>query len=315
MAVKGYLKNLLGENNFIVIDGGARNGTLEIPNLAPYCTVYGFEPNQVEYEKLLTGNTDLKMASGISSPAYAKLIYSNSALGSHVGQGTLYITHGPGASSMLQPITQVLSNFIDEYSCLFDIVGEISVECTTLEAVMEKQNVHAIDYLKLDTQGSEMDILLASEQLLLSGISVIKMEVEFIQLYKGQKVFGECELELRKRGYELLDLVFTDENRIASVSKELEGKKKLVWADAIFVKIYGSDSPRDRILKQAIILMELGYIDYGLSLIQWAEKPIISSINQHYGSAKTLTKRQWIHRRVLNFYRLIRSFYIRIMRL
>jgi FkbM family methyltransferase len=318
MARVSILDEVLGESRIVVVDGGARNGTLELPKLAPYCWVYGFEPNQVEFEKLMTGHTDLSRVAGVTSPAYAKIIYSNYALSDYTGAGTLYITAGPGACSTLKPNQRIVSRYVEDYSRSFDVIGEMAVRCITLPAAMKHFGVETIDYVKLDTQGNELDILLASEPLLSNGISVIKMEVEFVCLYERQKLFSDSEVELRRRGFELLDLSVTDEHRIARVSKRLDGRRSLVWGDAFFVKELGREASRERILKQAIVLMGLGYIDYGFSVIRGVpgiEEAVVSRLHGYYAEGRGLTMKERVHRRVRSGFYAVRSLYGRLMRL
>ena len=37
---------------FVIVDGGAKNGTNEIPNLHPLSVIFAFGPNRNEFEKL-----------------------------------------------------------------------------------------------------------------------------------------------------------------------------------------------------------------------------------------------------------------------
>ena len=67
--------------------------------------------------------------------------------------------------------------------------------------------VERIDILKLDTQGSELDILRGSTGLLSSGsISIIVSEFFFIPHYQGVPLLDEIWTHLRSFGYELFDL-------------------------------------------------------------------------------------------------------------
>ena len=51
------------------------------------------------------------------------------------------------------------------------------------------------DFLSMDTQGSEYDILLGATQVLADSVLALRLEVAFQPIYKGQKLFGDlCQL-------------------------------------------------------------------------------------------------------------------------
>ncbi|EEU9512535.1 FkbM family methyltransferase, partial [Escherichia coli] len=51
-------------------------------------------------------------------------------------------------------------------------------------------DIKEVDLLKIDTQGSELNILVGGEQVL-NNTLCIQLEVSFIPLYEGQPSFGE----------------------------------------------------------------------------------------------------------------------------
>ncbi len=52
---------LAGRNAAITfVDVGSRNGILELAGIANFVKAYGFEPNAVEYDKLVAGDTDAR---------------------------------------------------------------------------------------------------------------------------------------------------------------------------------------------------------------------------------------------------------------
>ena len=52
-----------------------------------------------------------------------------------------------------------LYNPYDNYFRLYDITDEIDVECTTIKDSLDNLNIKELDYLKIDTQGAEYEIL------------------------------------------------------------------------------------------------------------------------------------------------------------
>jgi hypothetical protein len=56
--------------------------------------------------------------------------------------------------------------------------------------------------IKLDTQGTELDILHGAGRLL-SQVLAIEIEVEFVHIYKGQPLFTDVDLFMRNQGFSL----------------------------------------------------------------------------------------------------------------
>ena len=266
-----FLDAVLGQDPIIVIDGGARNGTFELGRLAPYIHVYGFEPNHAEYEKLLTGKTDLYMASRAGTPRYAKNTICPVALGHVDGPQTLYITKGPGACSLVPPNRSLTDQYATTYASVFEVIDTQHVECATLDTIMKQQHLSYLDYIKLDTQGNEHEILFAHPEVL-DRVSVIKSEVEFVETYQQQHLFADIDTGLRKAGFQFIDMVIGPEKRIGrDMLRRQRGTYELLWADAYWARTLGDEERRRqpaRALKQALTVMELGYVDYGLFLLR-----------------------------------------------
>ena len=62
------------------------------------------------------------------------------------------------------------------------------------------------DFVKLDTQGTELYILEGMQHTLKRAIFGVEVEVEFIEMYKNQPLFNEVDIFMRKLGFHLFDL-------------------------------------------------------------------------------------------------------------
>ena len=104
----------------------------------------------------------------------------DTALSNYSGSAVFYKTQKKQCSSLLKPNKKILHNRKDiiKYST-------IEVEVDTLDNILG--HLSHIDYLKLDTQGSEYEILLGAKELL-KVTDKIKCEVEFTEWYEGQKL-------------------------------------------------------------------------------------------------------------------------------
>jgi FkbM family methyltransferase len=119
---------------------------------------------------------------------------------------TLKITRDPGASSLLEP-TGPWHRFYKAChgginSNRFDVIKEITLEATTIDRVQESAQC-IFDIIKIDTQGSELQVL----EGLKSGLPfAILTEVSFFEIYKGQVQFHDLQKFLFDKGYIVADL-------------------------------------------------------------------------------------------------------------
>ena len=105
-----------------------------------------------------------------------------------------------GSSSMYKPIK---SNF-DLYNLkkkdfsLFDVSEEIEVECTTIKESLNELNIKHLDFLKIDTQGAELEILKGLGEYL---PLIMKIEVQVVPMYENIPNWSELLNYLYKMDY------------------------------------------------------------------------------------------------------------------
>ena len=110
--------------------------------------------------------------------------------------GTLHITYAPGMTSLLRPDPARLAMF-ERFSDSGRVVATQAVATHRLDDLAE---VEAIDFLKMDVQGAEGDVLSGATRKLKTCIAVLT-EVSFVTLYEGQPAFGEIDTQLRGLGF------------------------------------------------------------------------------------------------------------------
>lgn len=281
-----FARKLLAQHHptLTFVDVGSRNGVLELPNLADHVLAYGFEPNPEEFRKLQTGNTDAAPY-GFLSPAYQKLRYFPYAISDHNGKGTLQITRGPGAVGLQKPEMERLrhvhfrgsacqNNFADD---IFTVEKTVEVELKTLAHCAEEYHFAPIDYLKIDVDGHEYEVFQGAGKLL-DQVGVVKVEVCFVPMREGQKLFSEVDLLLREHGLELLryeilpeQIGFKERTSPWSFGPKIgipEQFGHAMQADAIYVN--RRILSRERMLVQALILLEKNYLDEALFILKQA---------------------------------------------
>ena len=165
----------------------------------------GFEPNKVEYEKLIKNNTDAKKI--FVEPNFQSKKYFNYALWKKKCKKKFFITKGPGASTLMGESEKIhqrcllLMQKIHIKTIILTISKVQKIDCNKLDNV---PSIKIIDFLKLDTEGSELSILEGAYNLLKKKkILMIKCEF-FFKYYKEHKIFGDIHSFLDSLGYRLL---------------------------------------------------------------------------------------------------------------
>lgn len=291
------------------VDIGSRNGVVELPELAHRVMAWGFEPNPVEYEKLITNNTDAFRIAGIHSPQYKSLKYSNSAIGEGQGRIPFYVTPGAGACGVLEPDVERLSEIVwkgytFEHSFGQDVFAGahiIEVEMRTLDSFAAEERLSHIDYLKIDVEGAEWQVF-AGAKSILPTTGVIKVETCFVPFRKGQHLFSDVDLALREFGFDLLHYEI-DPVQIGYKCRTRalaplplgfpDPYGQPLSCDAIYVNRTVANP--DRALAQAVILLEKNYVDEALFILQTRtsiDDPNLFDLLRNH--ARGITTGQWL---------------------
>ena len=167
------------------------------------------------------------------------IIYINKGLWSSKTNKKLYVLDKrPGSSSMYKPNLNAFKmyGFKEKDFNLFDVTSTKIIECDTLENNLKNLNIESVDYLKVDTQGAELEILrgLGKYRPLL-----IKCEVQIYPMYEGIPEWTELLNYLSKLNY-----IISDWRQIGS-----NNTRTPVEMDMIFVPNFNKDEGKNIILK------------------------------------------------------------------
>jgi FkbM family methyltransferase len=167
-----------------------------------------FEPDKRSYENLSSNEN---------------IVY-NLALGSKNERLKFNLTAKPACSSIYSPNLDYLKNFpgIERWQ----VVKEIEVDVVPLDSL----NIDA-HFIKLDTQGSELEILSGATKTLETCLG-LEIEVSFHEIYKNQPLFEHVKNFLEKYNFEFYDFV----NQYRYNRIELNRTGQLAFADALFIK-------------------------------------------------------------------------------
>ncbi|WP_448191818.1 FkbM family methyltransferase [Azospirillum sp. sgz301742] len=238
-----------------VVDIGA-NPIDSAPPYAPLlqngiADVVGFEPNG---EALATLNAQ-------KGPSETYLPHA-------VGDGkrhTLRSCTAPGMTSILEPNSKVL-NLFHGFPDWGTVVSSVEIDTVRLDDIPETEGV---DLLKMDIQGAELMVLRNAEARLADTL-VIQAEVEFLQMYVDQPLFGDIDVFLRQHGFVFHRFYPTVSRTIQPLLVDnsiYAGLSQLLWADAIFVKDFSRlDLFTDQQLLRMATIMHECYRSIDLSL-------------------------------------------------
>ncbi len=219
-AIPSCLLSILFDHPLVVADAGAAGGIhRRWTKLGGGLKVLGFEPDSRAYGLL---------------PARDDYVWINAALGESESEVALQVTRHQTNTSLLSPNRTVV-DLIYQNPADFDIVKEVVVACTTLDAACQSAGLDA-SALKADTQGTELAILHGAQRCLEETLISVELEVEFAQLYSGQPLFPEIDVFMRDHGFILVDLG----NLLCHKwrrSTNLGGRKgQLLAADALYLR-------------------------------------------------------------------------------
>jgi FkbM family methyltransferase len=284
---------LLRAEPLCIVDVGARGGLQDHwQRIREHCLFVGFEPEPSEAERL-------------KRHAAKNELYVSSALYSAPTTVTFHHCVVPARSSLYPPDPAVVADIYgtaDHYR----IERTEQIQVTTLDAAVEAGALPSPDFIKLDTQGSELDILKGAEQSLGRSTIAIESEVEFIPLYKGQPLFVDVDAFLRAKGYELMkfsrlysksDLQFGQRGdrgyrnavdflrawggRLIPPHGSWVGKSQLVYADVLYVRRTGeyldfakgrSANPLTTIVKAVVLATESRLYGYASEMLEAAKR-------------------------------------------
>ncbi|HUA53140.1 MAG TPA: FkbM family methyltransferase [Candidatus Sulfotelmatobacter sp.] len=244
------------------VDVGARGGIHPlVAPLAGGTAVLGFEAD----------TSALATLAAMPRGPWAQLAFEAIGLGGAKGRGTLHLFNHAFNNSLREPDPCFTQRYIMPK---WRVVGQTEIELDTLDGVLSSSRRAAEPYwgefLKLDTQGTEYEILESARATLRERTVAVVCETLFFPVYRGQKLFSDVELLLRDLGFSFYGFGDTAYRSRRTVPETVAQRERLFWSDAIFLRdpFDGPDlpfSPRQATAACASALL-LGFKDFALEL-------------------------------------------------
>jgi FkbM family methyltransferase len=191
-------------------------------------------------------------------------VYIPAFLGRAREQRTFHVTESAACSSLLPPDQGFLAAF-GELGEGFRVRERVNVETVTLDECLTRHRIDAADFLKLDTQGSELDILHGAMGTLQAQTVGVQVEVEFAPMYVGQPLFADVDAFLRDNGFALFDLARYRVRR-PTIGREIPTRGQLLWGQALYLKTAEALGQARR-ARQAVVAAIVGLPDLAAGIL------------------------------------------------
>lgn len=239
---------------------------------APNLTIYGFD---VDEEACESANNSLAESHINWNEKHFPLAIAN-----RTGETSLYITKEVHCSSLYPPDQAYVKRF-KSFDRGLEVDAIVEIETTTLDDFCQTQAISDLEFLKIDVQGADLDVLRGGEQVLQRSTLGVSIEVEFAPIYQGQPLFAEIDQYLRSRGFILFDLTMDDPwcrlPRSIAPLWSANRPGQLLWANALYLRDLLNEAfseqnkplqTPDHLLKLACIADAQDFPDYALELLE-----------------------------------------------
>jgi FkbM family methyltransferase len=223
-----FLKEIAPDLALTTLEVGARKLNTEtepfyeLINALPNAKLVGFEADAFICKELNANSTD-------------QFQYYGTALSDKQGTAPFYETINPMCSSLYEPNESFTKRYNGMDVAELQTVTELST--TTLDQFMNENLENSADFIKIDVQGAELDVFKGGIRAL-EDVLFIVAEVEFVELYHGQPLFGDVSSFLQQQGFMFHKFLSLDGRALKPViiGGHPNTATQHMWADAVFIR-------------------------------------------------------------------------------
>jgi FkbM family methyltransferase len=172
----------------VLIDVGASGQPPPIwSDIAPQSTYIGFDPDLREIHEDRTSR-------------FLRSVIINEAVTAEAGSEiSFYLTKSPFCSTTLAPNPEATAHWLE--GDLFAVESRATVRATTIDAVLKRLELSRLDWIKLDTQGTDLRLINSISSDVLTRVMAIDTEPGLIDIYRNEDMFVDVHRELTRNGF------------------------------------------------------------------------------------------------------------------
>jgi len=110
-----------------------------------------------------------------------------------------HLTASPYCSSILKPKIETVKHY--SFTELFDVINTTTTPATTISATISQLDLKAVDWLKIDSQGKDVDIFLSIKDDQRSSMLALDVEPGVVDFYDGENTFDSAHTKLLNEGF------------------------------------------------------------------------------------------------------------------
>ena len=223
-----FLKDLAPDLALTALEIGARKieGETEpvhqLINTLPNAKLVGFEPDNFACKELNQNSND-------------QFTFYPTALSNKQGTAPFYETVHPMCGSLYEPNALLLERYNGMDVAELQRVSELTT--TTLDQLASEHLENPAKCIKIDVQGAELDIFQGGLHTL-KDVLFIVTEVEFVELYHNQPLFGDISSFLQSQGFMFHKFMGLAGRTLKPVilGGSVYTASQHMWSDAIFIR-------------------------------------------------------------------------------
>lgn len=260
----------------VVIDIGSRGGFEKHWDVyGEQVKLIGFEPDEQECKKL-------------NESAGPNVRHYPVALSRKRERRRLFIADHRAASGFYKPYNRYLHRLPE--SANRRVVDMLLVEAVDLDSFLSERGIAGVDFIKIDTEGAEMDIVAGARKTLQESVLGLSLELMFNRQREEEPLFSEADLAIRQLGFELYDLPVFRSARKSLSPHMFSGNAgptdngQITWTQAVYFRDgydeikFGKLNDKwgiARVLKLASLFEIFGFEDCALELINLCQDALL----------------------------------------
>jgi FkbM family methyltransferase len=277
---------LAPDDRFIILDGGAREAWTD-PRWQAFVSgrvrLYGFEPDAAEVERL-------------NKEAAARKLdyrYYPAGLWSRSGKAVFIANKSPGGGSFFEQNVSLTDRWRFESPQAHFLARDIfyptareEMAVTSVDDWARQANVTDLDFMKLNVQGCELEILQGSTSLL-DRVLGLMVEMSFAETYHNRPFFSDIDAFLRSQDFAFFDFIgrhYIGRARSPIIVRHLPGMESsglyghlfeghgIYFRDPIDMQARGRDIAAfttSKLLKLVCFAEMFGQVEYAFELLLW----------------------------------------------